>query len=202
MDAFTSLKGIAAPMLAPNIDTDIIMPKQFLKRIDRAGLDEGTFFSQRLHTDGTLNPRFILNQPGWEGASVLVVGSNFGCGSSREYAVWGMQQLGLKALIGTSFAGIFDDNCQRNGVLVVKLSEEEHAKVAEMVKSADTNELSIDLINQEITLANGDVIHFKIDPLRKQSLIEGLDEIGQTLKLEDKISAFEQKHLQASPWLA
>lgn len=123
MEAFDRVSGILAPLLEANIDTDVIMPKQFLKGIDRQGLDKGVFFDRRFTVDGELNPDFILNQPGWQGASFLLVGPNFGCGSSREHAVWGLRQLGIRALIGTSFAGIFNDNCQNNGVLTVSLDD-------------------------------------------------------------------------------
>ena len=121
MQPFTSVSGIAAPMTASNIDTDVIMPKQFLKGIDRQGLAKGAFFDERFIADGTPNPDFTLNQPAWQHAVFLVTGPNFGCGSSREHAVWGLQQLGIRALIGPSFAGIFADNCQRNGVLTITL---------------------------------------------------------------------------------
>ena len=133
MEAFNCVTGIAAPMMAANIDTDVIMPKQFLKGIDRSGLDRGLFFDLRFNQDGSLNADFILNQPGWQGASFLVVGPNFGCGSSREHAVWGLKQLGIKALIGTSFAGIFNDNCLRNGVLTICLSETEIQQIANAI---------------------------------------------------------------------
>src|SRR5690606_24743841 len=121
MQPFTTVSGVAAPFLAANVDTDVIMPKQFLKGIDRNGLDRGVFFDLRFLQDGNLNPEFVLNQAPWSQSSFLVVGPNFGCGSSREHAVWGLKQLGIRAIIGTSFAGIFFDNCQRNGVLLIQL---------------------------------------------------------------------------------
>ena len=122
MQPFNTVSGSAAPLLASNIDTDVIMPKQFLKGIDRKGLDRGLFFDLRFLESGEPNPEFILNQPPWNNSAFLVVGPNFGCGSSREHAVWGLKQVGVRALIGTSFAGIFYDNCQRNGVLAIQLS--------------------------------------------------------------------------------
>lgn len=130
MEPFNLVTGVAAPMLAANIDTDVIMPKQFLKGIDRNNLDRGVFFDQRFLADGSPNPEFILNKSAWQGAQFLIVGPNFGCGSSREHAVWGLRQLGIRALIGTSFAGIFNDNCQRNGVLTLTLPPEDIERLA------------------------------------------------------------------------
>ncbi|WP_313573775.1 3-isopropylmalate dehydratase small subunit, partial [Pseudescherichia sp.] len=145
MEAFNCVTGIAAPMMAANIDTDVIMPKQFLKGIDRSGLDKGLFFDLRFNKDGSLNRDFILNQPGWQGATFLVVGPNFGCGSSREHAVWGLKQLGIKALIGTSFAGIFNDNCLRNGILTICLNETDLQQIAGCIQHCNTNTLTVDL---------------------------------------------------------
>lgn len=132
MDTFKQISGRIAPMLEPNIDTDVIMPKQFLKGIDRQGLDKGVFFDRRFMAGGQPNPDFILNMPGWQSATFLLVGPNFGCGSSREHAVWGLKQLGIRGLIGSTFAGIFDDNCQRNGILTVSLDEPALARLAQL----------------------------------------------------------------------
>ncbi|MCF5027432.1 3-isopropylmalate dehydratase small subunit [Pseudomonas lurida] len=198
---FTLVTGKAAPMLAANIDTDVIMPKQFLKGIDRSGLDRGLFFDLRFLPSGEPNPAFVLNQPAWEGASFMVVGSNFGCGSSREHAVWGLKQMGIRALIGSSFAGIFYDNCQRNGVLLITLDEAVLQQLGKTVSQADQAQISVDLDAQKIHLADGQVIPFQIGTLRKTALLLGLDAIGSTLQRSDEIKAFERRHLQANPWL-
>ena len=201
MQPFTTVTGSAAPFLASNIDTDVIMPKQFLKGIDRKGLDRGLFFDLRFLESGAPNPEFILNQPAWSDAAFLVVGPNFGCGSSREHAVWGLKQVGIRALIGTSFAGIFYDNCQRNGVLAIQLSETRLQQIAEVISDPRTAAISIDLPEQNIRLADGTVIPFEIDELRKQSLLLGLDAIGTTLQRAEQIRGFESRHLTENPWL-
>lgn len=202
MQPFDSICGIAAPLLAANVDTDVIMPKQFLKGIDRAGLDRGVFFDLRFLADGQPNPDFVLNQGLWRWTRFLVVGPNFGCGSSREHAVWGLKQLGIRALIGSSFAGIFFDNCQRNGVLLIQLPEARVQEIGRLVSNADDAELCIDLPAQEIRLRNGQSIPFAIDPLRKEALVLGLDAIGSTLQRTAQIRDFEAEHLQGNPWLA
>ena len=200
LQPFTHVSGKAAPMLAANIDTDVIMPKQFLKGIDRAGLDRGLFFDLRFLADGSLNPEFVLNQPAWQGASFMVVGPNFGCGSSREHAVWGLKQMGIRALIGSSFAGIFYDNCQRNGVLLITLDEAVLQRLGRVVSQPDGAQISVDLEAQEIRV-QGEVIPFEIDTLRKTALLLGLDAIGSTLQRSEQIKAFEREHLAANPWL-
>jgi 3-isopropylmalate/(R)-2-methylmalate dehydratase small subunit len=202
LQPFTQVSGKAAPMLAANIDTDVIMPKQFLKGIDRAGLDRGLFFDLRFLPDGSLNPGFVLNQPAWQGASFMVVGPNFGCGSSREHAVWGLKQMGIRALIGSSFAGIFYDNCQRNGVLLITLDEAVLQRLGQVVSQPDSAGISVDLEAQQIRLQDGQVIPFEIDTLRKTSLLLGLDAIGSTLQRSEQIKAFERQHLAANPWLS
>jgi 3-isopropylmalate/(R)-2-methylmalate dehydratase small subunit len=202
LQPFTQVSGKAAPMLAANIDTDVIMPKQFLKGIDRAGLDRGLFFDLRFLPDGSLNPEFVLNQPAWQGANFMVVGPNFGCGSSREHAVWGLKQMGIRALIGSSFAGIFYDNCQRNGVLLITLDEPVLQRLGQVVSQPDGAQISVDLEAQQIRLHDAEVIPFKIDTLRKTSLLLGLDAIGSTLQRSDQIKTFEREHLAANPWLA
>jgi 3-isopropylmalate/(R)-2-methylmalate dehydratase small subunit len=201
MQPFTTISGSAAPLLASNIDTDVIMPKQFLKGIDRQGLDRGLFFDLRFLESGEPNPDFILNQAAWNDAAFLVVGPNFGCGSSREHAVWGLKQVGIRALIGTSFAGIFYDNCQRNGVLAIQLTEAQLKQVAAVVSHRATAQISVSLPEQTIALADGSVIGFEIDQLRKQSLLLGLDAIGTTLQRAEQIRQFEAQHLAENPWL-
>ncbi|MGY2364276.1 3-isopropylmalate dehydratase small subunit [Pseudomonas azotoformans] len=202
LQPFTLVTGQAAPMLAANIDTDVIMPKQFLKGIDRSGLDRGLFFDLRFLASGEPNPEFVLNQPAWQGASFMVVGPNFGCGSSREHAVWGLKQMGIRALIGSSFAGIFYDNCQRNGVLLITLDEAVLQRLGQTVSQADQAQISVDLEAQAIRLADGEVIPFQIDTLRKTALLLGLDAIGSTLQRREEIKAFERQHLAANPWLS
>ena len=201
LQPFTRVTGKAAPMLAANIDTDVIMPKQFLKGIDRNGLDRGLFFDLRFLASGEPNPEFVLNQSAWQGASFMVVGPNFGCGSSREHAVWGLKQMGIRALIGSSFAGIFYDNCQRNGVLLITLEEAVLQRLGQMVSQPEQAQISVDLEAQEILLADGQVIAFQIDTLRKTALLLGLDAIGTTLQRSEQIKAFEREHLAANPWL-
>ena len=202
MQAFNILTGVAAPFPAANVDTDVIMPKQFLKGIDRNGLDRGVFFDLRFLADGSPDPAFILNQPDWQQAKFLLVGPNFGCGSSREHAVWGLKQLGIRALIGTTFAGIFFDNCQRNGVLTVQLSPDQWAQIAKEVAQADKNDITVDLPAQTISLHDGKEIAFSIDELSKTSLLNGLDVVGNTLRYSEEIREFQRSHLQRNPWLA
>ncbi|PTS95175.1 3-isopropylmalate dehydratase small subunit [Pseudomonas sp. HMWF006] len=202
LQPFTHVSGQAAPLLAANVDTDVIMPKQFLKGIDRQGLDRGLFFDLRFRADGTPDPAFVLNQPAWQGASFLVVGPNFGCGSSREHAVWGLQQMGIRALIGSSFAGIFFDNCQRNGVLLITLDGTQVQRIGALVGQPETARISIDLEAQHIVLADGSVIGFQIDTLRKTALLLGLDAIGSTLQRREQIKDFERQHLANNPWLS
>ena len=201
MQPFDTVSGSAAPFLASNIDTDVIMPKQFLKGIDRQGLDRGLFFDLRFLASGEPNPEFVLNQPAWQDAAFLVTGPNFGCGSSREHAVWGLQQMGIRALIGSRFAGIFYDNCQRNGVLLITLDEAQVQRIGRLVSQPETAQISVDLEAQQIRLADGEVIDFQIDGLRKTALLLGLDAIGSTLQRRAQIEAFEREHLAANPWL-
>ncbi|EJS95368.1 3-isopropylmalate dehydratase small subunit 2 [Pectobacterium wasabiae CFBP 3304] len=199
MDTFKKISGLAAPMLAANIDTDVIMPKQFLKGIDRQGLDKGLFYDLRFNADGTENPDFILNTPQWKGSKFLITGPNFGCGSSREHAVWGMKQLGIRALIGTSFAGIFNDNCLRNGVLTITLAEEKMSELARIISHIETNEILIDLENQIISTEKEDFT-FNVDELKKEMLVKGLDAIGLTLSFRDEIIQFENEYYSENPW--
>jgi 3-isopropylmalate/(R)-2-methylmalate dehydratase small subunit len=199
MDTLDRIFGVAAPMLAANIDTDVIMPKQFLKGIDRQGLDRGLFYDLRFNADGTDNTEFILNTPEWQDSKFLVTGPNFGCGSSREHAVWGLKQLGIRALIGTSFAGIFNDNCLCNGVLTITLPELQIHRLAELISQPETNKISVDLQNQLISTARDD-FKFNIDEIKKVMLLKGLDAIGLTLSLKDEIMEFENKYYQKNPW--
>jgi 3-isopropylmalate/(R)-2-methylmalate dehydratase small subunit len=201
MEAFNVVIGKVAPMLAANIDTDVIMPKQFLKGIDRKGLDRGVFFDQRFLASGDLNPDFVLNQTAWGGAKFLAVGPNFGCGSSREHAVWGLKQLGIRALIGTTYSGIFYDNCQRNGLLAIELDEKKMSELARLLSSGPVGSVSIDLPAQKIFLENNSDIKFEIDSMRKEALLLGMDAIGSTLMHVESIDEFERRHLKENPWL-
>lgn len=199
MEAFVSVSGKAAPLPAANIDTDVLMPKQFLKGVDRSGLKDGLFHDLRFDEHGKERSEFILNQPDWRAAKFLIVGPNFGCGSSREHAVWGLMQYGIRALVGTTFAGIFFDNCARNGLLAISLNEEQIKSLMDLATSPSSNELAIDLDHQ--TIGGGDLnIEFDIDPIRRNALLKGLDAIGQTLTFRDEILAFQNKHLQENPW--
>ncbi|WP_138465625.1 3-isopropylmalate dehydratase small subunit [Poseidonocella sp. HB161398] len=201
MEPFTRLGGIAAALPAANIDTDVIMPKQFLKGIDRSGLARGLFHDLRFDGAGRERPDFVLNRPETRGARFLVTGPNFGCGSSREHAVWGLAQYGIRALIGPSFAGIFFDNCARNGLLAIALPGAEALALAERVRAAPGLGIAVDLERQEIALPER-TIRFEIEPARRRALLDGRDAIGQTLEQAEEIRRFERRHLAASPWLA
>ncbi|PLR26216.1 3-isopropylmalate dehydratase small subunit [Pantoea endophytica] len=200
MEAFNNMTGTLAPLPAANIDTDVIMPKQFLKGIDRKNLDRGVFFDLRFLPDGRPNPAFILNQAGWENATFLLVGANFGCGSSREHAVWGLNQLGIRAIIGTSFAGIFDDNCQRNGVLTLTLSEEDYQRLSEVANNAASNRITVSLEQQAILFDN-QRIAFSVSALKREMLLGGGSAVDWTLQYESDITQFEAQHFSQRPWL-
>lgn len=202
MIPFTKEAGQIAAMLAPNIDTDVIMPKQFLKGIDRLGLDRGVFFDQRFLSDGSPNPDFVLNQDPWDTAIFLAVGPNFGCGSSREHAVWGLLQLGIRAIIGTSFAGIFSDNCRRNGLLLIEMGAAEFLSISTMSENPVAPAISIDLPNQLISAPGLADQAFDIDADLKADLLAGKDAISKTLSYAAEISAFENRHMRDNPWLA
>ena len=200
MQPFNRLTGIIAPLLESNIDTDVIMPKQFLKGIDRQGLDKGVFYDRRFLTDGRMNPCFILNQPEYQPATFLVVGKNFGCGSSREHAVWGLQQLGIRALFGTTFAGIFDDNCLRNGILTVSLDPTTLDKLTHIANNPNKNQITVSLESCEIQTFE-DSLLFEISQLKKNMLMSGEDLINWTLTDLSSIEQFEHQHYMANPWL-
>lgn len=202
MQPFSTVTGVAAPMPSANIDTDVIMPKQFLKGVDRSGLGDGTFHGLRFDPTGGERPDFVLNQAGWRDAKFLVVGPNFGCGSSREHAVWGLGQLGIRGLIGTSFAGIFFDNCARNGLLAVTLDPEVVTYLSKLAADPTTATLTVDLPRQLIVTADGREFSFAIDPGQKEALVLGLDAIGTTLQHREAILSFEHNHLKQNPWLA
>lgn len=201
MEKFTSLTGVAAPLEMTNVDTDMIIPKQYLKTIKRTGLGSGLFSELRFKEDGSENPDFVLNKPAYRNAKILVAEDNFGCGSSREHAPWALLDFGIRCVISTSFADIFYNNCFKNGILPIKVSKEDLAKLMDDAKRGSNATLSVDLEHQEIRGPDGGVVKFDIDPFRKHCLMEGLDDIGLTLEKADKIAAFEAKEKSARPWL-
>ena len=203
MEPFISLTGVAAALPQANLDTDQIMPKQFLKGIDRRGLGDGFLFDLRFEAPGRLRPDFVLNRAPWNQAAILITGPNFGCGSSREHAVWGLRELGLRCVIGTSFGGIFADNCTRNGVPAISLPVEELDRLVALAIDPECCEIMVDLEAQTITTPADDrIVHFDFEPLRRHMLLNGLDAVGLTLQHVGDIRRFEQKHLEQNPWLA
>ncbi len=193
MEPFTTHTGLVAAMDRANVDTDQIIPKQFLKRIERTGFGEFLFFDWRLHDDGSVNEEFELNQPAAKGASILLARHNFGSGSSREHAVWALADYGIRALIAPSFADIFYNNCFKNGVLPIKMPESEVDRLFEMTSSGTVN-LTIDLEKNTVTDGAGWSQSFEIEPTRRHNLLNGLDDIALTLTKEEKISAYEERH--------
>ncbi|GJD29413.1 3-isopropylmalate dehydratase small subunit 1 [Methylobacterium adhaesivum] len=196
MEKFTTLEGVAAPMRIVNVDTDRIIPKQYLKTIKRTGLGKGLFSEMRYRDDGSENPDFVLNQPAYRNAKILVVGDNFGCGSSREHAPWALTDFGIRCVISTSFADIFFNNCAKNGILAITVSPEDLEKLFEDAERGANATLSVDLEAQTIKGPDGGTLHFDIDSGRKESLLNGLDEIGLTLKRAPAIDAYEAKLAQ------
>jgi 3-isopropylmalate/(R)-2-methylmalate dehydratase small subunit len=201
MQKFDNHKGIAAPLDILNIDTDMIIPKQFLKTIKRTGLGANLFDEMRFFPDGSEKPDFVLNKEPWRGASILVAGDNFGCGSSREHAPWALLDFGVRAVISTSFADIFFNNCFKNGILPIVVSPEERDALMADAKDPENPELEVALNEQVIRRPNGASISFEIDGFRKQCLLDGLDDIGLTMEKETKISAFSADRQQSHPWL-
>jgi 3-isopropylmalate/(R)-2-methylmalate dehydratase small subunit len=201
MEKFTSLTGVAAPLEITNVDTDMIIPKQYLKTIKRTGLGSGLFAELRYKEDGSENPDFVLNKPAYRNAKILVAGDNFGCGSSREHAPWALLDFGISCVISTSFADIFFNNCFKNGILPVTVSPDNLAKLMDDAKRGANATVSVDLEAQEIRGPDGGVIRFEIDPFRKHCLLNGLDDIGLTLKKSTHIEAFEQKSAAERPWI-
>jgi 3-isopropylmalate/(R)-2-methylmalate dehydratase small subunit len=193
MQPFTVLEGVAAPMRVINVDTDMIIPKQYLKTIKRTGLGTALFSEMRYKEDGSENPDFVLNQPAWRKAQVLVAGDNFGCGSSREHAPWALLDFGIRCVISTSFADIFYNNCFKNGILPIKVSQAELDLLFEDADRGSNATLTIDLPNQEIRGPDGGTVKFEIDANRKHCLLNGLDDIALTLEKKPAIDAFEAK---------
>jgi 3-isopropylmalate/(R)-2-methylmalate dehydratase small subunit len=200
MEKFTTLTGVAAPLPIDNVDTDMIIPKQYLKTIKRTGLGKGLFAEMRYRDDGSLNPDFVLNRPAYGRAKIIVAGDNFGCGSSREHAPWALLDFGIRCVISTDFADIFYNNCFKNGVLPIKVAAEDLAKLMDDAERGANATLTIDLAAQEIRGPDGGCVRFAIDPFRKHCLMEGLDDIGLSLVESRAIEEFEAKAAAARPW--
>ena len=201
MQKFDKLSGVAAPLNILNVDTDMIIPKQFLKTIKRSGLGVNLFSEMRYTDEGGENADFVLNKPAYRNAEILVAGDNFGCGSSREHAPWALLDFGIRCVISTSFADIFYNNCFKNGILPIKVSADERDALLADAADAENPELTIDLVGQTISRPNGVAISFNIDPFRKQCLLDGLDDIGLTMEKESSISTFEEGRKADMPWL-
>ncbi|MBU2956835.1 3-isopropylmalate dehydratase small subunit [Paracoccus sp. 1_MG-2023] len=201
MDSFTTLTGIAAPMPLVNIDTDMIIPKQFLKTIKRSGLGINLFDEMRYDRDGNELPDFVLNQPAYRDSQILVAGDNFGCGSSREHAPWALLDFGIRCVISTSFADIFFNNCFKNGILPVVLPQDAVDALMEDAKNGSNARMTVDLESQTVTSSDGTAFAFEIDPFRKHCLMNGLDDIGLTMEKAPLIDDFETHMAQARPWI-
>jgi 3-isopropylmalate/(R)-2-methylmalate dehydratase small subunit len=202
MEKFTKLTGVAAPLPLINVDTDMIIPKQFLKTIQRSGLGKNLFDEMRYDTEGNEVPDFVLNKPAYRKAQILVAGENFGCGSSREHAPWALLDFGIRCVIAPSFADIFYNNCFKNGILPIALPQEDVDKLMDDAERGANAVVSIDLERQEITGPDGGRIGFEVDPFRKHCLLNGLDDIGLTMEKADAIDAFEARMQAAQPWQA
>ena len=202
MDKFDHLTGVAAPLNMINVDTDMIIPKQFLKTIKRTGLGKSLFFEMRFKDDGSEVEDFVLNKPAYRESTIMVGGDNFGCGSSREHAPWALLDFGIKCVIAPNFADIFYNNCFKNGILPIKLPQEDVDKLMEDAERGANATLTVDLEAQTITGPDGGSISFEIDPFKKKCLLQGLDDIGLTMKKEDAISKFENDKKASEPWLA
>jgi 3-isopropylmalate/(R)-2-methylmalate dehydratase small subunit len=200
MQPFTDLHAKAAPLDVANLDTDQIIPKQFLKIVDREGLSRGLFYDLRFDADGKPRPDFVLNDPRYAGAGVLITGDNFGCGSSREHAPWALLDFGIRCVIAPSFADIFYNNCFQNGLLPVALPEAAVRALMDEAKGGN-HVFSIDLVSQTVTSPSGQQHRFEIDPARKAKMLAGLDAIGETLEHREEIDAYETRHALAQPWL-
>ena len=200
MQPFKKLSGVAAPLNMINVDTDMIIPKQFLKTIKRTGLGSALFHEMRTRPDGSENPDFVLNKPAYKKAQILIAGANFGCGSSREHAAWSLLDFGIKCVISTSFADIFYNNCFKNGILPIVLPQAEIDKLMDDAERGANAVITVDLVNQEIKGPDGGTVKFEIDPFRKQCLMNGWDDVGLTLRNESRISDFEAKRQREMPW--
>jgi 3-isopropylmalate/(R)-2-methylmalate dehydratase small subunit len=200
MDKFTTLEGVAAPLKIINVDTDMIIPKQYLKTIKRTGLGKGLFSEQRYKDDGSENPDFVLNKPSYRKAKILVAGDNFGCGSSREHAPWALADFGIRCVISTSFGDIFYNNCFKNGILPIRVSQDELDKLFDDADRGANATLTIDLEKQEIRGPDGGKVTFEVESFRKHCLMNGLDDIGLTMVKAPSIATYEEKQKTARPW--
>lgn len=200
MDKFTSITGVAAPYPVINIDTDMIIPKDYLKTIKRTGLSVGLFAESRFNEDGSEKPDFVLNKPAYRNAQILVAGDNFGCGSSREHAPWALLDFGIRCVISTSFADIFYNNCFKNGILPIVVKQDELDKLMDDADRGSNSTMTVDLESQEIKGPDGGVITFDIDPFRKHCLLNGLDDIALTLEKSASIDVYESKLDATRPW--
>ncbi|OIQ44749.1 MAG: 3-isopropylmalate dehydratase small subunit [Roseobacter sp. MedPE-SW] len=201
MEKFEKLTGIAAPMPLVNIDTDMIIPKVFLKSIARTGFGKNLFDEMRYNRDGTEIEDFVLNKPQYRNSEILVAGDNFGCGSSREHAPWAIADFGIKCVVSTSFADIFFNNCFKNGILPIVLPQEQVDMLMKDAEKGENARMSVDLEAQEITTSDGEVVKFEVDAFKKQCLLEGLDDIGQTLQKQAAVQTYEGKMAQERPWV-
>ena len=201
MEPFKKLDGVAAPLPMINVDTDMIIPKQFLKTTKRTGLGKALFHEMRTRPDGSENPDFVLNKRAYAKAKILVAGANFGCGSSREHAPWALLDFGIRSVIASSFADIFFNNCFKNGILPIVLPQEDVDKLLDDAERGANAVISIDLEKQEIRGPDGGCLKFEIDPFRKQCLLNGWDDIGLTLRNEKKIADYEARQQAQAPWL-
>ena len=200
MEKFTTLTGVAAPLPIVNVDTDMIIPKDYLKTIKRTGLGTGLFAEVRYNEDGSENPDFVLNKPAYRKAQILVAGDNFGCGSSREHAPWALLDFGIRCVISTSFADIFYNNCFKNGILPIKVSQEDLDKLMDDAERGANAVLTVDLEAMEIRGPDGGVVTFDLDEFRRHCLLNGLDDIGLTMAKAPSIDSFEQKNAESRPW--
>ena len=200
MEKFTTLTGVAAPMKITNVDTDMIIPKQYLKTIARTGLGKGLFAEMRYREDGSENPDFVLNKPAYRRAQIIVAEDNFGCGSSREHAPWALLDYGIRCVISTSFADIFYNNCFKNGILPIVVSAQDLEKLMDDADRGSNATLTINLEAQEIRGPDGGVVKFDVDAHRKHCLLNGLDDIGLTMEKAGAIDAFEKKAAESRPW--
>ncbi|HUO02926.1 MAG TPA: 3-isopropylmalate dehydratase small subunit [Rhizomicrobium sp.] len=201
MEPFKKLDGVAAPLDMINVDTDMIIPKQFLKTIHRTGLGKALFDEMRYNEDGSEKPDFVLNKPAYRKAQILVTGENFGCGSSREHAPWALLDFGIRCVIAPSFADIFYNNCFKNGILPIKLPQEIVDKLLDDASRGSNARISVDLETKEIRGPDGGMVKFEVDEFRRQCLLNGWDDIGLTLREDDKIAAYEKQHKHDAPWV-
>ena len=201
MEKFTKLTGVAAPLPLVNVDTDMIIPKQFLKTIRRSGLGKNLFDEMRYDAQGNEIPDFVLNKPAYRKAEILIAGENFGCGSSREHAPWALLDFGIRCVIAPSFADIFYNNCFKNGILPVTLPPEQVDLLMKEAEKGENARITVDLEAQEISTSEGEVFRFEVDPFRKHCLLEGLDDIGLTMEKAKSIDAFEARAAVERPWV-